>query len=170
MPADPRAPSMSHADGPREDTVPADPRAPSVSPTPYDLWAAALRCYEQRDIDGFASLFAPDGVMEIPFAVPGIPDRLAGRDEIHRTLGPVWRAAQTGGHRVLRHETIAAHTTGDPGTVVVEFAVFGEDAAGAGYRLAYVHVIHVRDGRIALLRDYVDARAIAERRAAAART
>jgi ketosteroid isomerase-like protein len=43
----------------------------------------------------------------------------------------------------------------------------GEDGAGSAYRLSYVHVVRVRDGRIALLRDYIDARAIAERIAAA---
>jgi ketosteroid isomerase-like protein len=41
-------------------------------------------------------------------------------------------------------------------------------AASAGYRLSYVHVVRVRAGKIVLLRDYVDARAIAERLAAPA--
>lgn len=38
-----------------------------------------------------------------------------------------------------------------------------ENTASAGYRLSYVHVVRVRGGKIVLLRDYVDAHAIAER-------
>jgi ketosteroid isomerase-like protein len=140
--------------------------APSSGPTPLDVWQATMRCYLQRDIDGFANLFAPDGVMELPFAVPGVASRMTGRDEIHRTLAPLWHASAATGVRVLGHEVLAAHS-GDPSAVAVEFEVFGEEATGATYRLRYVHALRIdRDGRIALLRDYVDARVLAERRAA----
>jgi ketosteroid isomerase-like protein len=142
--------------------------ASNSGPTPLEVWHATMRCYQQRDIDGFVSLFAADGAMEIPFTVPGIPNRMSGRDEIHRTLAPLWHAAGASGLRVLGHQVLAAHT-GSPDAVVVEFEVYGEDAAGTSYRLRYVHAVRVERGRIALLRDYVDSRAIAERRAAISR-
>ena len=142
--------------------------AAGTGPTPRALWETALRCHQAHDIDGFAALFAPDGAMELPFAVPGLPARMTGPDEIHRALAPVWRASRDSGRRAVRYAPLAVHTTYDPEVIVAELELHGEDAAGAGYRLRYVHVVHERNGRIALLRDYVDARAIAERIAAAA--
>jgi ketosteroid isomerase-like protein len=144
--------------------------APSSGPTPREVWEAALRCHQRNDIDGFAAMFAPDGVMEFPFGVPGLPRRMIGSDEIHRTLAPVWHASHDSGRRSVRYELLAVHTTCDPELIVAEFEMVVENsaAASAGYRLSYVHVVRVRAGKIVLLRDYVDARAIAERLAAPA--
>jgi len=139
---------------------------PSSGPTPRAIWEAMLGCHQRGDIDGFAAMFEPDGVMELPFALPGVPARLAGPDEIRRTLAPLWRASRERGRRVIRYEPVAVHTTCDPDLIVCELALVGEDGAGAGYRLLYVHVVRVRGGRIALLRDYADVRAIAEQLAA----
>jgi ketosteroid isomerase-like protein len=150
-------------------------RAPAIAaylmtsrsgPTPRELWESALRCYQMHDVDRYAAMFTPDGVIELPFTVPGLPGRLTGPDEIYRTLAPLWRASRDSGRRAIRYEPVAVHTTCDPDVIVAEFEVVGEDGSGAAYRLPYVHVVRVRDGRIALLRDYVDSRRIAERLAA----
>jgi len=135
---------------------------PTTGPTPRAIWEAALRCHQQGDIAGYAALFAPEGVMELPFSVPGLPSRLVGGAEIERVLAPVWQRSRASGGTV-GYEPKAVHQTCDPDVIVAELDLVGETATGARYRLSYVHVVRVDGGRIALLRDYVDARAIAER-------
>jgi ketosteroid isomerase-like protein len=108
-------------------------------------------------------MFTPDGVVELPFPLPGMPRRIEGRDAIRRVLAPVWRAQKDSGRLIERIDPRAVHETDDPGLVVIEFDLHGVEASGTPYRLSYVHVVTVRDGRIAVLRDYVDAGAIRDR-------
>lgn len=42
----------------------------------------ALALLLAKDMAGFAELWAPDGVLEFPFAPPGYPSRLNGRAEV----------------------------------------------------------------------------------------
>ncbi|WP_327111686.1 nuclear transport factor 2 family protein [Nocardia sp. NBC_01730] len=56
-----------------------------------------------RDADAFVELFAPDGVFEIPFVVPGIPARLDGRDAIREHLAQRW----SGLSGSARHPSVA---------------------------------------------------------------
>jgi ketosteroid isomerase-like protein len=127
------------------------------------VWEEALRFVRERNLDGYAEMFTPGGVVELPFPLPGMPRRIEGRDEIRRVLAPVWRAQKDSGSRIEKVDPRAVHETPDPGLVVIEFDLHGVEASGTPYRLSYVHVVTVRDGRIALLRDYVDAAAIRER-------
>jgi ketosteroid isomerase-like protein len=53
------------------------------SATPADVLAERRRLILSGDADGFADLFAPDAVIEAPFAPPGAPARLEGREAIH---------------------------------------------------------------------------------------
>jgi ketosteroid isomerase-like protein len=130
---------------------------------PFLVWEEALRFVRGRDLDGYAGMFAPDGVVELPFPLPGMPRRIEGREEIRRVFAPVWRAQADSGRRIEKVDPRAIHETRDPGLVVIEFDLHGVEASGMPYRLAYVHVVTVREGRIAVLRDYVDAGAIRER-------
>jgi ketosteroid isomerase-like protein len=127
------------------------------------VWEEALRFVRERDIDGYAGMFVPDGVVELPFPLPGMPRRIEGRDAIRMVLAPVWRAQKDSGRRIEKVDPIAVHEGHDPELVVIEFDVHGVEASGTPYRLAYVHVVTVRDGRIAVLRDYVDTSAIRQR-------
>ena len=52
------------------------------SVTPADVLARRRRLILSGDADGYADLFAPDGVTEAPFAPPGAPSRLEGRETI----------------------------------------------------------------------------------------
>jgi ketosteroid isomerase-like protein len=138
------------------------------------VWEEALRFVRERNLDGYAEMFTPDGVVELPFPLPGMPRRMQRRqrnetrDEIRRVLAPVWRAQKDGERRIERVDARAVHEADDPGLVVIVFDVHGVEASGTPYRLAYVHVVTVRDGRIAVLSDDVDARAIRERMRSAA--
>jgi ketosteroid isomerase-like protein len=131
---------------------------------PFLVWEEALRFVRERDLDGYAGMFAPDGVVELPFPLPGMPRRLEGREEIQRVLAPVWRAQAESGRRIEAVDPRAVHRTDDdPGLVVIEFDLHGVEASGMPYRLSYVHVVTVRDGRISHLRDYVDSGPIRDR-------
>jgi ketosteroid isomerase-like protein len=127
------------------------------------VWEEALRFVRERDLDGYAGMFAPDGVVELPFPLPGMPRRIEGPQEIKRVLAPVWRAAKESGRRIDAWDPVAVHHTDDPEVVVIEFELHGVEPSGTPYRLTYVHVVTVRDGRIAALRDYVDTHAIHRR-------
>jgi uncharacterized protein len=52
------------------------------SATPADVLAQRRHLIMSGDADGFADLFAPDAVIEFPFASPGAPSRLDGREAI----------------------------------------------------------------------------------------
>ena len=100
--------------------------------------------------DGFAAMMAEDGVMEFPFAPPGLPARLEGRDAIAAHLA--------GLPALLSIESLSepeVHLGRDGETAVLEFDCRGRAVAtGRPYEQRYVSVITVRDGRIARYRDY----------------
>jgi ketosteroid isomerase-like protein len=122
--------------------------------------AQALAC--AYDL-AFADCFAEDGVLELPFAPACLPRRAEGRAAIRALLEPAYRAAREAGRRILGLRDERLHATSDPEVAICEFTLEGQDAAGAIYRLPFVHVFRVRGGQIALLRDYFDSAALAGR-------
>lgn len=100
--------------------------------------------------DGFASMMAEDGVMEFPFAPPGLPTRLEGREAVAAHLADL--------PALLSIESLSepeVHLARDGETAVLEFDCRGRAAAtGRPYDQRYVSVITVRDGRITRYRDY----------------
>jgi ketosteroid isomerase-like protein len=87
---------------------------------------------------------------------------MQGRVEIRRSLGPLWQRARQSGRRVTGYDPVVVHQTTDPEVIVAEFTLHGmvEDR-GDSYRMSYVHVYRVRDGRILWLRDYWNPLALA---------
>jgi uncharacterized protein len=107
----------------------------------------------------FADLFAPDGVLRYPFAPPGMPRELAGREAI----GAYHRAAADG-RRMLEIEgvEVVVRETDDPEVVVAEIEHHGHSHATDGpYRFRALGVIRVRDGEIVSYDDYMDPIAMA---------
>jgi ketosteroid isomerase-like protein len=107
------------------------------------------------DIEGFVDLFAVDGAIERPFAAPGVPRRVQGREEIRASMMPRARYLVESGLRIERFDSLVVHETTDPEVVIAEF---DQDLAvgGSTHRLSLVQVVRVRDGEIVLFRDYVD--------------
>jgi uncharacterized protein len=92
---------------------------PSV--TPADVLARRHRLILSGDADGFADLFAPDAVIEAPFAPPGAPSRLEGREAIREYSRHVMASP-------LRLEDFAVadlYQTQDPEVVIVEMRAKG---------------------------------------------
>jgi uncharacterized protein len=108
----------------------------------------------------FADLFAPDGVMRFPFAAPGMPAELTGREAVRAFYG----AAGGQGRRALRVDgaDLLVRETDDPEVVVTEISHHGRSLlTGEPYRFRALGVIRVRDGEIVSYDDYMDPIAMA---------
>jgi hypothetical protein len=107
----------------------------------------------------FADLFAEDGVLAYPFAVPGQPPELAGRDAMRAFFAGM---AQSREMFVMEGVEAVVRETDDPEVVVTEITHHGwSRATGAPYRLSALGVIRVRDGEIVRYDDYMDPIAVA---------
>ena len=120
--------------------------------TPEEVLEKRRQAVVGRDADGFASLFAQDGVMEIPFAPPGTPSEIKGREAI-RQLAVI--TAESAKWRIEDLETVAPHRTEDPEVVIVELVTRGIAVdTGASFAIPCVQVFQIKDGLITLFRDY----------------
>lgn len=123
-----------------------------------DLVDQGIDLLLEHDMAGFAGLWAEDGVLEFPFAGPGYPKRVEGRDAIREYLRDYPNLLDI-------REVVAktGHETADPAVVVVEFTVAGVVVASRKpYELSYIAVITVEDGEIRHYRDYWSPLAAAE--------
>jgi len=97
----------------------------------------------------FVQMFAQDGVMEFPYALPS-PRRLEGREALAAHLAYLARLVE-----LLGVSDVAKHKTTDPEVFIVEFASSGRAVAtGEPFEQRYISVIRVRDGHIVHYKDY----------------
>jgi ketosteroid isomerase-like protein len=106
-----------------------------------------------------ADMYAPDAVIEMPWAPPGVP-KSSGRAEL------VTRMEAMDRDRLLTVERIdlaAVHETTDPDVIVAEYDIHAIITKTARpVVLSFVTVLTVRDGLIVHTRDYSDPLAQAE--------
>jgi ketosteroid isomerase-like protein len=126
-----------------------------------EVWEHLVSHQVTRDIDGWIQCFAADAIMEWPFRLKGVPARLEGREAIRAAVGPVWERATKTNRRISGHENVVFHQTTDPEVAIVEFDIVGETVRGP-FRQAVVYLLRVRNGRVLLLRDFVDTAALNE--------
>lgn len=109
--------------------------------------------------DGFADLFAPDGVIEIPFAPPGVPSRQEGRKAIREYSRHVMASPL----RMEDLEVTGLYQTQDPEVVIAEVrATVAIATTGESFTAASIQVFRIRDGQIVLFRDFADPRGFEE--------
>src|SRR5215510_12894338 len=85
--------------------------------TPADVLARRRHLILNGDADGFADLFAPDAVIESPFAgPPGTPVRLEGREAIREYSRHVMASPL----RLEDYEVAELYQTQDPEVVIAE--------------------------------------------------
>jgi ketosteroid isomerase-like protein len=97
-------------------------------------------------------LFAEDAVVETPFAPPGHPPRREGRQAILDGLNPQRAAFPI---RIDGCRTRAVHDTADPETIIVEYDLTATSTrTGRQATAPFIGVLTVRDGRIAVWREY----------------
>ena len=128
------------------------------APGPREVLERWRQAAVDQSIDGMTRIYAADAVHEFPFAYPGVPSRLEGRNEIVNWIAAGWQAAP---FKYERYRTLAVHDTGDPGTIVVEQEALGTSTVTGEFALPNIVVLTARDGRIAHLRDYVNVLAAA---------
>ncbi|MDX8052677.1 nuclear transport factor 2 family protein [Lentzea sp. BCCO 10_0798] len=115
-----------------------------------DLIPRALQLLLDKDMIGFAGLWAEDGVMEFPFAPPGWPAGVEGRAAIEDYLRDYPKMLDIQGFPKQ-----VVHQSADPDVLIAEFDAEGVVVAtGKPYRASYIAVITTRDGEIAHYRDY----------------
>jgi ketosteroid isomerase-like protein len=121
-----------------------------------------LRRYRQAAInqspDDMRRVYALDAVHEFPFTRPGVPSRLAGRDDIVNWIAAGWKAMPL---KYERYRTLALHDTHDPETIIVEQEALGTSASTGEFALPNIIVLTTRKGQIVHLRDYVNVLAAA---------
>jgi hypothetical protein len=99
----------------------------------------------------FPDLFAAeDGVLEYPYAPPGLKTPLVGRDAIIANFQIIRKLL-----RIDNVTDVVVHEMDDPQVVMIEFAGHGEGLiTGEPYDQRYISVIRLRDGHIVHYKDY----------------
>jgi uncharacterized protein len=118
--------------------------------TPAQVLQRRQQLLIDQDIEGFAGLFAADGVIEIPFAGPALPRRLEGRTVIAEF------SRQTAARMHIDDlEHVAVHETADPEVVIAETVTRATvTATGESFATPSIQVFRIRGGQILMFRDY----------------
>lgn len=128
---------------------PTDPATPSRTAAQHAL-AEHLRLVSSGRIQEWVELFAPDAVLEFPYAPTTVPRRLQGRDEL---LAYMRHFPETFD---VEFVDLVFHDTADPRLAIAEFGSTGRAVAtGKPYEQACISVVHTdADGRITRYLDY----------------
>jgi uncharacterized protein (TIGR02246 family) len=128
---------------------------PSV--TPADVLARRRHLVLNGDADGYADLFALDGVMDSPFAPPGVPSRLEGREAIREHSRRVMASPLL----LEDYEVAELHQTQDPEVVIVEMRTKATlTTTGRSFVATAIQILRIREGQIVLFRDFADSRVL----------
>lgn len=124
--------------------------------TPAQVLERRRELLLNQDTEGFVDLFAPGGVIEIPFAGPDLPARLDGQQAIRDFSRRIAASAL----RIDDLDTVAVHHTDDPEVELVARATV--TTTGRALTARSIQVFRIRDGKILLFRDYANPNALAE--------
>jgi ketosteroid isomerase-like protein len=116
------------------------------------MYAGAI----SRNPDAVAEMFTEDGVYEVPL-VPDdhrLPRRLAGRDAIRAGMGVFHRELATQGTVNAEQSRLVLHDTADADVFIAELDAVLDHPGGQREQVSLVQIFRIRDGRIAVLRDY----------------
>jgi uncharacterized protein len=127
------------------------------SATPADVLVRRSHLILNGDADGFADLFAPDAVIEVPFTPPGVPARLEGREAIREYS----RRVMASPLRLEDFELVELYQTQDPEVVIAEVRAKATVATtGRSFTATSIQILRVREGHIVLFRDFADPRVL----------
>jgi uncharacterized protein len=118
--------------------------------TPATVFTAATTAIMEGDVDAWLDRCRDDVVLEFPYAPPGRPSRVEGKHAVGEYL-----RAMPGQIAFERITDLVVHQTVDPDTAIIEWSAAGHvKATGAPYAMAYVVVLTLVDGLMAVYRDY----------------
>ena len=125
--------------------------------SPTDVLAQRRRLTLSGDADGLADLYAPDAVIESPFAPPGAPARLEGREAIREYSRHVMASPL----RLDDYQVTELYQTQDPELVIVEVhAKVTLTTTGQSFATTSIQILRIRDGQIVLFRDFANPRVL----------
>jgi uncharacterized protein len=123
--------------------------------TPADVLSRRRNLTLNMDADGLADLFAPDAVIETPFAPPGMPPRLEGREAIREHS----RRVMASPLRLEEYEVAELYQAQDPEVVIAEMRAKGTvTTTGRSFTATSIQILRIREGHIVLVRDFADPR------------
>ncbi|KIF70935.1 hypothetical protein HY68_23805 [Streptomyces sp. AcH 505] len=130
-----------------------DLEAPAVR-TPREVLACYYRAMLDKSADDLADLYAVDAVHEFPFTSPGFPARYEGREAVRAGYRAAWGASPV---QVEEIRKTAACETADPEVIIAEHVVVGTLPTGrTTFTVPGLLVLHVHNGLITRVRDYMD--------------
>jgi ketosteroid isomerase-like protein len=97
---------------------------PTSTASPRDVFERVLRAIQDVQMDVYADLFAADATFELPFAPPGVPRRIEGREAIRGFIRAGAERLQAAAPQ-WQFRSIVVHETVDPEVIVTEFEVHG---------------------------------------------
>jgi ketosteroid isomerase-like protein len=128
-----------------------------VTADPQEIYRRYLMASAfSRDADVLAGLFTDDGVLEAPLVPPGheYPRRLEGRAQIREGMAAYYqRPADTDQKVDTGRSRYVLHATADPSVFIVEIDTVLTGPEGTT-TMSLVQIFRIRDGKIAMLRDY----------------
>lgn len=128
------------------------------SATPAEVLARRRHLTLNGDADGLADLYAPDAVIESPFAGhSGMPARLEGREAIREYS----RRVMASPLRVDDYDVAELYQTQDPEVVIVEMRAKGTvTTTGRSFTATSIQILRIREGHIVLFRDFANPRVL----------
>ena len=128
------------------------------SATHADVLARRRHLTLSGDADGLADLFAPDAVIESPFAgPPGASVRLEGREAIREYS----RRVMASPLRLDDYDVAELYQTQDPEVVIVEMRAKGTvTTTGRSFTTTSIQILRIREGHIVLFRDFANPRVL----------
>ena len=124
-----------------------------------ELFQAVLERLGDGDLAGCLELCSDDVEFEFPFAPPGRPERLRGRENLRRYLEPL--LARTAYDEIT---SLVVYETDAAGTIVAEMTVrLRLLESGLTHSMRYVAVVRAEGGRIVSYRDYWNPLALSNR-------
>lgn len=109
-----------------------------------------------RNPDAIAAMFTEDGVFDAPLAPDGHPlhRRLVGRDAIRAGISAYHQQPIYQGTVNPERSAVVLHDTAEPDVFIAEIDAAFDEADGRRTTMSLVQIFRLRDGQIALLRDY----------------
>jgi len=115
-----------------------------------------LKAFAKQNVHGMAEVLAEDIVFEMPFALPGLPDRVEGKRTVVEFLEQ-FLGKEHGMFTGWDIHNIRIYPGGDPDLFFTELDGQGVvTQSGYQYRQKYITMFRVSDGRISHWREYLN--------------
>jgi uncharacterized protein len=128
----------------------ADPATSPGRTAAQHALAEHLRLVSAGRIQEWVDLFAPDGILEFPYAPANVPRRLQGHDELLAYMSHFPETFD------VKFVGLSFHDTTDPGLAIAEFRSSGRAVTtGKPYEQTCISVVYTDDrGRITRYVDF----------------